>query len=108
MTDHQKRVYKITSLLPSGFVLTYKRLAQLSGVKNPRVVGTILHKNKDPDNIPCHRVIHSDGSLAISYAFGGIKAQEKKLKEEKVEFTNQKVSLVKCLWQPKSNFFKEI
>ena len=69
MTDKQKRVYKITSLIPLGFVLTYKKLAQLSGVKNPRVVGNILHKNTDPQNIPCHRVVHSDGSLAKNYAF---------------------------------------
>lgn len=101
MTSNQKRVYKITSLIPSGKVLTYKKLAMLSGVKNPRVVGNILHQNKDPINIPCHRVVHSDGSLASNYAFGGIKMQEKKLRKESIEFTNGKVKLNRHLWQPK-------
>jgi O-6-methylguanine DNA methyltransferase len=102
MTDKQKRVYKITSLIPLGFVLTYKKLAQLSGVKNPRVVGNILHKNTDPQNIPCHRVVHSDGSLAKNYAFGGIKKQEEKLEKEGIEFVNGKVKLSKHLWKIKN------
>lgn len=43
--------------------MTYAEVAKLAG--NPRavrVVGNALNKNYDP-NIPCHRVIRSDGKL---------------------------------------------
>jgi methylated-DNA-protein-cysteine methyltransferase-like protein len=92
------KIYKIVSKIPKGKVLTYKRVALLSGVKNPRVVGFALHANKNPDQVPCHRVVKSDGFLAKGYAFGGIKAQEEKLKKEGVVFlTKNKVDLSKSL-----------
>ncbi len=84
-------VYSIVTSIPRGKVSTYKQAAKLSGVKNPRQIGRILHQNKNPDNIPCHRVIRSDGYLADNYAFGGISAQRKKLKKEGIGFSGKKV-----------------
>ena len=49
----------------------------------PHIVGFALHRNKDPQNIPCHRVIFKDGSLSSGYAFGGKKAQKEKLEKER-------------------------
>ncbi len=92
MTTFEK-IYKIVSSIPKGKVLTYKRVAELANIKNPRTVGFALHKNIDPDNIPCHRVVRSNGTLATGYAFGGRDAQRKKLIEEGVEFENDKVNL---------------
>lgn len=41
--------------------MTYKEVAERIGRPNSyRAVGTALSKNFDP-NIPCHRVIRSDG-----------------------------------------------
>lgn len=41
--------------------MTYKEVAEKIGKpKSYRAVGTALSKNFDP-NIPCHRVIRSDG-----------------------------------------------
>jgi len=87
-------------MIPLGKVLTYKNLAKLAGVKNPRVVGNILHQNKDPDTIPCHRVVHNDGTLAQNYAFGGKTSQKEKLLKENIEFISDKVNLQRHLWQP--------
>jgi len=43
--------------------LSYKDVAEKAGEpKAWRVVGNILNKNRDP-NIPCHRVIKSDGTV---------------------------------------------
>lgn len=93
------KIYKVVSRIPKGKVLTYKKAAEMSGVKNPRIVGFALHANKNPDEIPCHRVIKSNGYLAKGYAFGGIKAQENKLKKEGVVFlTKNKVDLLKSLY----------
>ena len=49
--------------IPKGKVLTYKEVAMKAGSeKAVRAVGNILSKNFDP-NIPCHRVIRSDGGM---------------------------------------------
>lgn len=78
------KIYKIVSKIPKGKVLTYKQVAVLSGVKNPRLVGFYLHRNPNPDKIPCHRVVRSDGQLASGYAFGGPKKQKELLEKESV------------------------
>jgi methylated-DNA-protein-cysteine methyltransferase-like protein len=62
-----------------------------------RAVGNILHGNPNRKGMPCHRVVHSDGSLSKSFAFGGIKAQRKLLKKECVRFLkNGKVDMEKA------------
>jgi len=64
--------------------MTYGEIAKKVGT-TPRVVGFALHKNPDPKNIPCHRVIFKDGSLSPGYAFGGEGAQREKLRQEGVK-----------------------
>ncbi|MBN2478687.1 MAG: MGMT family protein [Parachlamydiales bacterium] len=77
-----EKIYDEVKKIPKGSTKTYSEIAKI--VKTtPRVVGFALHQNKDPISIPCHRVIFKDGSCSSGYAFGGKKAQEKKLKEEK-------------------------
>ncbi|MDP3954053.1 MAG: MGMT family protein [bacterium] len=81
----ESRVLKIVSQIPEGQTLSYKDVAVLAGSPHAyRAVGNILNKNYDLA-IPCHRVIHSDGS------FGGYNRGEKQkikiLKKEGVEIT---------------------
>jgi len=60
----------VVSQIPRGQVKTYAWVAKR--VKNPkavRAVGTALNKNPFPIIVPCHRVVHSDGSFG-EYAFG--------------------------------------
>ncbi|PIQ92276.1 MAG: 6-O-methylguanine DNA methyltransferase [Parcubacteria group bacterium CG11_big_fil_rev_8_21_14_0_20_39_22] len=57
------RVRLIVRKIPRGKTLTYKEVARRAGSpKAFRSVGTILSKNYNKD-IPCHRVIKSDGQL---------------------------------------------
>lgn len=79
----------IVSKIPKGKVMTYGQIAKKLKI-SPRLVGRVLHENKDPENIPCYRVIFSDGSLSKNYAFGGMKKQKKKLIKEGVKFLNNK------------------
>lgn len=56
------RVFAIVRKIPEGKTMTYGEVAQAAG--NPRAyraVGNILHTNYDPE-IPCHRVVRSDGT----------------------------------------------
>ncbi len=79
-------VYKALQLIPKGKVTTYKLLSKQVGLKSPRVVGNILHKNEDGKLYPCHRVVRSDGKIASGYAMGGPAEQRKRLEKEGVSF----------------------
>ena len=92
------KVYKAVSRIPRGKVSTYGAIAKEIGITNPRVVGYALHVNRDPDNIPCHRVVNKKGRLAPGYAFGGLDIQRKLLEQENITFDNEKVVLSKHLF----------
>ncbi len=91
-----KKIYEAVKLIPQGKVATYGRVAELAGNKKmARAVGNALHKNPDPDNIPCYRVVNSKGELAGEFAFGGADAQAKLLEADGIEVVNGKVDLKK-------------
>lgn len=77
-----EKIYEEVKKIPIGQTRTYGEIAKIVNT-TPRVVGFALHQNKDPKNIPCHRVVFKDGSLSSGYAFGGKKAQKEKLEKEK-------------------------
>lgn len=57
----KKKVLRVVARIPAGSVLTYKEVAiQAGNGRAYRAVGKILSKNFDPQ-IPCHRVVRSDG-----------------------------------------------
>ena len=61
--------------------MTYKQVAPKAGnPKAARAVGAIMRSNYNRD-IPCHRVIRSDGSLG-SYNRGGTNRKREMLIEE--------------------------
>jgi O-6-methylguanine DNA methyltransferase len=61
VTLFAEKIYSIVKKIPKGQTLTYKEVAKLSGrPKAFRAVGNILNKNYNPE-IPCHRVVRSDG-----------------------------------------------
>ena len=86
------KVYEFVKNIPQGKVATYGQIALHLGNRNfARVVGNILHRNPDPEHIPCYRVVNSQGQLSRSYAFGGIEAQRRLLESEGVVFKNAQV-----------------
>ena len=80
-------VYAYLKTIPAGNVVTYGQVAAAVGNgKAVRAVGNILHKNPDPANIPCHRVVNRKGEVSKAYAFGGGEAQRKRLEAEGIVF----------------------
>ena len=70
MKTFREKVLMIVKKIPKGGSMTYKEVATKAGnSKAARAVGAIMRTNYDPD-IPCHRVVRSDGSLG-SYNRGG-------------------------------------
>lgn len=91
-----KRIYEAVKKIPKGHVATYGRIAEMAGEpKMARAVGNALHKNPDPENIPCFRVVNSKGELSGVFAFGGENEQAKRLMEDGVEVVEGKVDLEK-------------
>ena len=95
-----KRIYEAVKKIPYGCVATYAQVAEEAGDrKMARAVGNALHKNPDPEHIPCFRVVNSKGELAGEFAFGGAGAQAKLLEAEGVEVIDGKVDLKKYQWK---------
>lgn len=91
-----KRIYEAVKKIPKGHVATYGRIAEMAGEpKMARVVGNALHKNPDPEHIPCFRVVNSKGELSGAFAFGGENEQARRLMADGVEVVNGKVDLKK-------------
>jgi len=75
------KVLKIVSKIPAGNVITYKEVAKKAGSpRAARAVGSIMKANYRPE-VPCHRVIRSDGIIG-DYNRGGMSKKLELLKKE--------------------------
>ena len=89
-----RRIYEAVKKIPKGQVATYGQVAELAGNKRmSRAVGNALHKNKDPENIPCYRVVNAKGGLSGAFAFGGENEQARRLMADGIEVVDGKVDL---------------
>ena len=91
-----KRIYEAVKKIPRGKVATYGQVAELAGDKKmARAVGNALHRNPDPEHIPCYRVVNAKGELAGAFAFGGANVQEQLLAADGILVVDNKVDLAK-------------
>jgi methylated-DNA-protein-cysteine methyltransferase-like protein len=92
-----KAMYAVVRNIPKGKVASYGTVARLAGYPRcSRQVGFALHRNPDPENIPCHRVVFKDGSLSRAFLFGGENRQRELLEAEGVWFAHGKVDMGRC------------
>ncbi|MEK6825407.1 MAG: MGMT family protein [Nanoarchaeota archaeon] len=88
-----ERCYSLLKKVPKGKVTTYKALAHALGTRAYRAVGNAMNKNPYAPDVPCHRVVGSDGSL-VGFA-SSLKNKEKLLKSEGVVIEKGKIDLEK-------------
>lgn len=89
-----KRIYEAVKKIPRGKVATYGQVAELAGDrKMARAVGNALHRNPDPEHIPCYRVVNAKGELAGAFAFGGANVQEQLLAADGIMVVDGRVDL---------------
>ena len=82
-TKFQVKVWRYLKKIPVGSTKTYSQVAKAIGKPLAvRAVANAIAKNPYPTQIPCHRVIRSDGSLGGYSARGGLKTKKKLLKIE--------------------------
>lgn len=81
MKTFTEQVYDVVRKIPEGKFMTYKEVAIKMGKPNSaRAVGAALSKNYNLD-IPCHRVIRTDGKMG-GYNRGGVTKKLEILKGE--------------------------
>jgi methylated-DNA-[protein]-cysteine S-methyltransferase len=86
-TNFQIQVWTEISKIPFGKTKTYKEIAISLGKPNSaRAVANACGKNPYPIDIPCHRVIRSDGNIGGYSAAGGEKKKLELLKAENFKF----------------------
>ncbi len=95
MKSFNEHCYKVLKKVPKGNVTTYKEIGKALKSKAYRAVGNAMNKNPYAPEVPCHRVINSDGRIG-GFA-SGTKKKIKMLKKEGVEIKRGRIDLKKYL-----------
>ncbi len=91
------KVYELTAQIPKGKVSTYASIARAFHSKAYRAVGNAMNKNPYAPEVPCHRVVKTDGSVG-GFA-SGTKNKISMLKKEGIEIINGKIDLNEYLYK---------
>lgn len=92
MKPFSEKVHLIVRKIPRGKVTTYREVARAIGrPQAARAVGNALNRNPYAPQVPCHRIVRSDG-LVGGYAKGA-KAKAKILEGEGIRVQRGKINL---------------
>ncbi len=80
MRKYKNQIFSVLKNLFAGQVVSYDFLADLGGLKSARNITWVLSQNKEPDKIPCFKVVRSNGELTKGYKFGEVRGSERKVK----------------------------
>ncbi|MDX1805252.1 MAG: MGMT family protein [Alcanivorax sp.] len=84
-------VYQIVAAIPAGTVCSYGQVARQAGYpRHARFVGRLLSQLPPDSRLPWHRVLRSDGRIAVPGA--AAEAQIARLTAEGVPVLDQRVS----------------
>lgn len=100
LTPFTKQVIQVIRKIPKGRVASYGQIATLAGNSGgARGVVWILHSCSDAYDLPWHRVVNSQGLIAIPADRKHHREQRKRLLEEGVLFlSTSQVDLKKFQW----------
>lgn len=63
ITEFQRKVYLALLKVPRGETISYKELGERIGCKCAQAIGQALKRNTYAPDVPCHRVICSNGNI---------------------------------------------
>lgn len=84
ITPFQKKVYLELLKVPAGETITYGELARRIGCRSAQAVGQALKKNPFAPDVPCHRVVSSDGGIGgyMGYVDGPFLERKRQLLQQ--------------------------
>ncbi len=103
MNDFFDMVYQVVRLVPSGRVTSYGAIARYLGTgQSARMVGWAMNKaHNQPEYVPAHRVVNSQGLLTGKHHFGGATTMEELLANEGITVKdNQIINFDAVFWDP--------
>lgn len=110
MTTSAEGILAAVRRIPAGEVRSYSEVAREAGFpRGARRVARLLSENSDPD-LPWHRVLRSDGRIAMPPDSAGFAEQAARLRAEGVEVKNGRVRILRrtaaetldaLLWAPR-------
>jgi len=82
--------YDLVRQIPDGKISSYGAVAKALGdVRASRAVGRMMNQNPDADDMPCYKIVHSDGRLG---GFGlGMEDKIRRLKEDSIFVKDGKI-----------------
>ena len=89
ITPFQRKVYLALLDVPRGATISYKELGERIGCKSAQAIGQALKRNIFAPDVPCHRVIASDGSIGGFHGERRGEMIDKKLKLLQSEGVNK-------------------
>ncbi|MCB0309904.1 MAG: MGMT family protein [Bdellovibrionales bacterium] len=106
MDSFAEKCYAVLRQVPPGKVTTYQEIARALGSNAYRAVGQAMKRNPYAPEVPCHRVVQSDGSLG-GFAWGPIKKRQL-LEREGISVRHGRVqNFNQCLFKFGHKAFKE-
>ena len=88
------RILAAIRAVPAGQVAGYGHIAMRAGLPGrARLVGTALRDTPDGLELPWHRVLHADGSIALPRGSRGFREQTRRLRAEGVDVREGRVRL---------------
>ncbi|RMD65653.1 MGMT family protein [Candidatus Pacearchaeota archaeon] len=95
--NFNERCYELVRKVPKGKVTTYAEVARALGTRAYRAVGNAMAKSPGMPQVPCHRVVRSDGKTG-GFALG-TKKKIQMLAKEGVKVRNGKINLEKYFFK---------
>lgn len=90
-TEFQDAVYQIVAAIPAGKVSSYGAVARQAGYpRHARFVGRLMSQLPKGSRLPWHRVLRSDGHIALAGTPSG-EVQIQRLLDEEVPVTGNRV-----------------
>jgi len=98
MTDATGRIIEQILAVPKGRVCSYRDIALKAGIQNgARQTVRVLHSMSKKHNLPWHRIIRSNGSIALTGE--GMRIQITLLRKEGVKVSaNGKIDMTRFGW----------
>lgn len=99
--ERRSALYGVLALVPTGSVVSYGQLAELSGLgRAARWVGRTLSQLPDETTLPWHRVVAAGGRLSLPAGTVSGEEQRQRLRAEGIFMRNDRVDMKQHGWRP--------